>query len=78
VSTVGSSLFIADLSTAVGRQVPVEFRIQMLATVAVVFGKWFVVLEITLRTFPVEDVLCLLGELLVDVADPFFDAFEMH
>ena len=50
----------------------------MLPTVAVVFGKWFVVLEITLRTFPVEDVLCLLGELLVDVADPFFDALEMH
>ena len=46
----------------------------MLATIAVVFWHGFVILIVTMGTFPVENMLALLHLLLIDVSDPFLDA----
>lgn len=50
----------------------------MLSTIAVIFGQDLVVLIVALRAFPVENQMCFLIELLVDVLDPLLDAFQMH
>jgi hypothetical protein len=50
----------------------------VLSTIAVIFGQGLVVLIVALRAFPVENEVCFLIELLVDVLDPLLDAFQMH
>lgn len=46
----------------------------MLPAVAIILGKWLIVLVIALWALPVEDDGGFLVELLVDVLDPLFDA----
>lgn len=50
----------------------------MLSTEAVVFWKRLVVLKVALGALPVEDMLSLLRQLLIDVPYPLFDTLEMH
>lgn len=50
----------------------------MLSAITIIFGHELVVLIVALGAFPVENDICFLIELLINVLDPLFDAFEMH
>ena len=78
MGTVGPPFSVTDFSTRMRSEVSIIFRVEVLSTIAVVFGHRLVVLIVALRTFPVENMKTLLHLLLIDVSDPFFDAFGMH
>jgi hypothetical protein len=61
VAAVRSSFLVADFSAGVGGEIAVVLGVEMLSAEAVVFWHGFVVLEVALGTFPVEDVQGLFG-----------------
>jgi len=75
---IRATLFSTNLSTRMRSKIPILFRIFMFSTIAIVLRYWFIVLIITLRAFPVEDMNSFALLLLVYVHDPLLDAFQMH
>jgi hypothetical protein len=76
--TIGSSLFITYLSARMRLKISIELRVQMFSTITVIFWKRFIVLEVALWTFPIEDDMCFFIKLLINVLNPLFDAFQVH